>query len=181
MAGVVVVDWAWTRRRAFLMGAVVAAVSNILWGGLDQWNEAWDYGMPDALFAPLFFGIVLIYPVLALVLSYRRLPRPLLGLTYVLGFGVGWYLTFGVLQIAEYGPWKGLRAEERTVLVLLRRQVTAFVLSVAICALVGMGVWGLCRLFRGRVLVQDGTLCPSCGYSLTGNVSGRCPECGEAV
>ena len=24
-------------------------------------------------------------------------------------------------------------------------------------------------------------LCPTCGYDLTGNVSGRCSECGEAV
>jgi rubrerythrin len=24
-------------------------------------------------------------------------------------------------------------------------------------------------------------LCRTCGYSLIGNVSGRCPECGEAV
>ena len=23
--------------------------------------------------------------------------------------------------------------------------------------------------------------CQSCGYNLTGNVSGRCPECGEPV
>jgi len=23
--------------------------------------------------------------------------------------------------------------------------------------------------------------CPTCGYNLTGNVSGRCPECGQAV
>jgi hypothetical protein len=25
------------------------------------------------------------------------------------------------------------------------------------------------------------TRCASCGYDLTGNVSGRCPECGEAI
>ena len=24
-------------------------------------------------------------------------------------------------------------------------------------------------------------LCPSCGYDLTGNVSGTCPECGRPV
>ncbi|HVP12092.1 MAG TPA: hypothetical protein VMV94_13005, partial [Phycisphaerae bacterium] len=26
-----------------------------------------------------------------------------------------------------------------------------------------------------------GILCTNCGYNLTGNVSGRCPECGRAI
>jgi len=34
------------------------------------------------------------------------------------------------------------------------------------------------RVFRRRV---DTSCCGVCGYDLTGNVSGRCPECGEAV
>jgi hypothetical protein len=33
------------------------------------------------------------------------------------------------------------------------------------------------RLFRGK----PGHRCLDCGYDLTGNVSGRCPECGERV
>lgn len=32
---------------------------------------------------------------------------------------------------------------------------------------------------RGAARVAQG-LCPQCGYNLTGNVSGRCPECGRA-
>ncbi len=28
---------------------------------------------------------------------------------------------------------------------------------------------------------SDGAACPSCGYDLSGNVSGRCPECGTRV
>jgi hypothetical protein len=28
---------------------------------------------------------------------------------------------------------------------------------------------------------QDGTLCSSCGYNLTGNLSGVCPECGVTI
>ena len=31
------------------------------------------------------------------------------------------------------------------------------------------------------VLNDDGRVCPSCGYDLTGNVSGTCPECGTAI
>ena len=34
------------------------------------------------------------------------------------------------------------------------------------------------RLDRRRILLGH---CQTCGYNLTGNVSGRCPECGEAT
>lgn len=39
-------------------------------------------------------------------------------------------------------------------------------------------------VMTGRVsteLCPEGPLCSHCGYNLTGNVSGRCPECGELV
>jgi predicted Zn-ribbon and HTH transcriptional regulator len=32
-----------------------------------------------------------------------------------------------------------------------------------------------------RGTTQTERACQKCGYDLTGNVSGRCPECGEAV
>lgn len=31
---------------------------------------------------------------------------------------------------------------------------------------------------RNRLLYAAGVRCLACGYDLTGNVSGRCPECG---
>jgi len=34
---------------------------------------------------------------------------------------------------------------------------------------------------RWAYLPSDGTMCARCGYNLKGNVSGRCPECGEPV
>jgi hypothetical protein len=37
-----------------------------------------------------------------------------------------------------------------------------------------------CRL-RWKLIEYDGTYCWNCGYNLTGNTSGRCPECGEAI
>ncbi len=37
------------------------------------------------------------------------------------------------------------------------------------------------HLLRWRCVVYDGQQCPSCDYNLTGNVSGVCPECGEAT
>jgi len=41
--------------------------------------------------------------------------------------------------------------------------------------------WGWVWLFHGRVevIAKDG--CLKCGYSLTGNQSGICPECGHAI
>jgi hypothetical protein len=34
--------------------------------------------------------------------------------------------------------------------------------------------------FRG-IVRRDRGLCPACGYDLTGNVSGTCPECGRKI
>jgi hypothetical protein len=34
---------------------------------------------------------------------------------------------------------------------------------------------------RRKRLARDGPRCTECGYSLVGNVSGRCPECGTAI
>jgi len=49
----------------------------------------------------------------------------------------------------------------------------AFLLTMAVAALV------LVR--REPVVRHDGSSCRSCGYNLTGNVSGKCPECGAVV
>ncbi len=35
------------------------------------------------------------------------------------------------------------------------------------------------RTIRRGKTRTDGPLCPRCGYSLRGNISGRCPECGR--
>jgi len=37
------------------------------------------------------------------------------------------------------------------------------------------------RLFFVSVLIQSGGLCRGCGYNLTGNTSGVCPECGTPL
>jgi hypothetical protein len=36
----------------------------------------------------------------------------------------------------------------------------------------------LLNKFRSLMPIQDGTLCPQCAYSIIGNTSGICPECG---
>jgi len=39
--------------------------------------------------------------------------------------------------------------------------------------------WVVLRRARSRRIARR--LCPTCGYNLTGNVSGVCPECGAAI
>ena len=43
----------------------------------------------------------------------------------------------------------------------------------------GIVVWYVLKWMGFDVLIQDGTLCPHCGYSLIGNTTMRCPECGH--
>jgi hypothetical protein len=62
----------------------------------------------------------------------------------------------------------------------------AYILLMAV-AIVGtwvvvrLAVLWVVRLLVRQVVLQTGSLCRSCGYDLTGNVSGLCPECGAAV
>ncbi len=41
--------------------------------------------------------------------------------------------------------------------------------------------WGWVRLFYGRVKIVEQGDCLTCGYSLMGNQSGVCPECGQRL
>ena len=48
--------------------------------------------------------------------------------------------------------------------------------------LAGFLLYPIIGFCRGHFRRETGApLCPSCGYNLTGNVSGRCPECGEMI
>jgi len=40
--------------------------------------------------------------------------------------------------------------------------------------------WLVQRIRLGKAVLQDGTLCPRCAYSIVGCSSQRCPECGSA-
>jgi hypothetical protein len=53
---------------------------------------------------------------------------------------------------------------------------TALILYYGLGCLVG---WIWCRCKHGRVVVQNGTTCPGCGYSLMGACRRLCSECGR--
>ena len=53
-------------------------------------------------------------------------------------------------------------------------------LNAAFWAPLGWGI-GLLRADRATHQNDDGHTCAHCGYFLTGNVSGRCPECGQPI
>ena len=45
--------------------------------------------------------------------------------------------------------------------------------------MLAFGLWAALHRLWPDALLQDGTLCPGCGYSLIGNTSEVCPECGR--
>lgn len=67
-----------------------------------------------------------------------------------------------------------------------RRPVAALFDLLGIVAVIGIAVGGLCGPFVGIHLLSSQryastNACAACGYNLTGNVSGVCPECGTAT
>lgn len=175
------VDAPWSKPKSFAVGAGVGVASMLSLWVLDHCNRAQLYGMSEWLFAPLLIGVVIVLPWFALMGWYRRLMKPSLALVYALGYGINSYATMTLLQLAEYGPWKGVRGVQRAPANFLMRELLIFgvVLTVAVVAL--MGFWGLCRLIRGPVVLWREGFCSHCGYDLTGNVSGTCSECGTSV
>ncbi|GMU20560.1 MAG: hypothetical protein AMXMBFR13_06570 [Phycisphaerae bacterium] len=43
-----------------------------------------------------------------------------------------------------------------------------------------VALWAV-RSFGHKIVLQTGSLCWTCGYDLTGNLSGVCPECGTPI
>jgi hypothetical protein len=86
----------------------------------------------------------------------------------------------------EYGPWAGFYY--RGVAVPFNHREGLFSVqtwrlpfwSVALLSLLYPTVTFLCGPYRRHRRRKKG-LCLQCGYSLKGNVSGVCPECGEQI
>ncbi len=81
-------------------------------------------------------------------------------------------------QWVEYGPCKGFRVGDCNFVNLVLRNLEYLTIEMVIVVAITMVVWAMCRAVRGRIIADDGSVCRQCGYCLTGNVSGTCPECG---
>ena len=105
-----------------------------------------------ALFAP-----VLLLPIGVIVLFYKHLPRFKHGLLYAVNHGIAWAISGTCLLLATY-PFHGgfdagaFRAYSMSL---------PFVATIQVAILIS--AWLACRLFRGKILVQDGALCETCG------------------
>lgn len=116
----------------------------------------------------------LLLPCILPFVSYRRIGGWRRSCLYgaVAGLSVGvtrqvWLSNLGRLFSS---PWRWLEAMAETLFPIL---VLAFGCLVA---------WLAGRLVFGRLIIVDSAAaCRSCGYNLTGNVSGICPECGAPV
>jgi len=62
-------------------------------------------------------------------------------------------------------------------MVMTRAGLLLFAYSLAFLA----EVLGFLYWYRRRGARRRNGLCVECGYNLTGNISGACPECGAAV
>jgi hypothetical protein len=49
------------------------------------------------------------------------------------------------------------------------------------CILFRLGSLMVVRTWIRKIVLDHGPLCSSCGYNLTGNISGVCPECGIPI
>jgi hypothetical protein len=173
-------ELAWTRREAAAYGMLVGVSCILGLVSVTLLSELMALGLYDMMFLPLFVGDIVGWPVVFLVLRYKKLHPLSTLLVFIVAFAVGWSVSMFTFETMEFGPWKGLRDNERTLLHLLSREGVRLGIVLAVSLVMGWLVWCMCRFVRGKSLIQDGTLCERCGYCLIGNESGRCPECGTA-
>ena len=95
--------------------------------------------------------------------TIRTIPRSMVAGA---AFGAGTISLFGFSMLFN-SSWRTLR----------RLLITGIAVSLIVGLANGIFLFALNRL-RPLKPIQDGTMCPECTYSLIGNTSGICPECG---
>ena len=67
----------------------------------------------------------------------------------------------------------------------LAADVNMFLLTTVFSCAVGIPAYIITRyvytVVRWKRVPDEGPICAACGYNLTGNLSGVCPECGEPI
>ena len=97
--------------------------------------------------------------------------------------GARWFWIYVVLVTALLcclpdAPWQQVQASWIAKLRIVSRVLLPLMMALFYIWTVRRGI----RQSLRRQLVDQGIpICLSCGYDLTGNVSGRCPECGEVI
>jgi len=120
--------------------------------------------------------VLVVAPAILVALSLRE-QRPRRAILEALALSVGLIMASSVwIFRANLGPL-AITPSWKVVTPLGQLAVMSAEL-ILLCILVRLLSLLIVRVFMREVVIQTGTLCWTCGYDLTGNVSGRCPECG---
>ena len=132
-------------------------VGNLLMGSSLSYTTSGGSTMYIAPFVTFF----LLVPVLLVLLSFSE-QRILRASLEAICLGIGMCTPAAVSSL--------IKGQTVTLVGLI--SAFAFLLAVRVASLVIVRRW-----FRS-ILLRDGPVCESCGYNLTGNIGGICPECG---
>lgn len=153
----------WSLPRIALVASATGSFAGASDWILGEVNAATNYTLSAWIIFPILLASNLLLPIGFIVLFYLRLPRFQHGLVYAVTHAVAWALLMVAVVLSDAGLLLGVS-------IMATAQVAILI-----------SAWLACRLFRGKVLINNGTLCNSCGYNLTGNLSGKCPECGSSI
>jgi len=139
-------------------------------------------------FLPRQWGNVDLVVTLTIVMATGAVPTFML-YRRIRGWSCVWFsLTYLILinlsdvLLAFFYVGMEVRSGWYTILTGVGATDPTFVLTFPLTACSGAGLaigWIVQRIRHGAIVAQDGTLCPSCGYSIRGNTDFVCPECGK--
>ncbi|MCB9867337.1 MAG: hypothetical protein H6816_11980 [Phycisphaerales bacterium] len=155
--------------NALLLGVGIPLPLTALMLALQPASRSYSAGYIWLGSAALVAALYLIFVLLRPVREWSRVRS--LGHCFAWGamIAAGWFVTLAVTQ----------QFNRRMDTMVIVAGFTVSAVGGAFCLLWWLAQ-GWHRLVRGRVVcLQDGTLCPNCAYSLIGNESMVCPECGR--
>ncbi len=124
----------------------------------------------DPIFSPIDWGLIVALPLVAFFTADTCRWSPLFFIYGCLG-GTIFAVHYMTSHRWRFNPF----AVDQPVAQTLVSGILMIVASGVVCRLAAMGRH---RMARPRFSRE---CCQACGYNLTGNVSGICPECGTAI